>query len=808
MSEGRTLPAVQRAYLYIVALVAVHMVVLAIANLLRVGAEIAMNAPSGSFTGLPFVFNEFNRPSELYREQASLAIALLAVGGPAWWLSFRAADGAARRDVAARASAIRSFYLHLVIFVTALLVFGYGQRTLGLILQGTFANALSGLSLEPAWPARAAGAGAMVLSAAGALAYHVRISAADRRAVVIGGRAAEIRDFALYGLAVIGLFFAAFSAAITLQGLWDRLIADTIVPLARPDFGLGPPGFAGPTRDEQLRIQLVNQIPPIVAGLALWLGTWLPLQRALRRADADGDIERRSVVRKLAIYLIVGVSAIVVLISTTFGLAAIIRRLLGDPFQEQFTSLVHDIGMPIAFTIIFTPLWLFHRRVVEAEAARETELARGAAIRRAYTYVVAALGLAMAAIGAAGAVGVFGSQLMGMNTHPNAEAATYLSLVLVGLPAWGFHWMRAQRRIDEAERRAPQRRAYLYLAVLGGAIGLLVFGSAALYRLLNAALAGEFPLATWHDIWHFTVDAAVAGTVFAFHLRVIRADRVVTAAASLAEAAPSVFTYVVRVPAPNASAARARLAVALPDAEVTPADAASGEGDGGPSIVAIAGTAVGVLLLLFFVATFALGPLLSQQSSAPEPRAALPAGQVIWVFQARSSSPLAESKSSGGARIDTQSGALAFVFNGDGRADVTFGPELEPPYMVVALLTSPPEADGTLVWRVRSLGDKSVALRINASTEYAELIYEDTASGTTELLGNPVSIRGFKQGKPFEVAVLVGTSNYSLILNGSPALATSDERLDATSAALSMTATGTRGAIVFYELRIQDMARS
>ena len=39
------------------------------------------------------------------------------------------------------------------------------------------------------------------------------------------------------------------------------------------------------------------------------------------------------------------------------------------------------------------------------------------------------------------------------------------------------------------------------------AIGLLVFGSAALYRLLNAALAADFPLSTWHDIWHFTVDA-------------------------------------------------------------------------------------------------------------------------------------------------------------------------------------------------------------------------------------------------------------------------------------------------------------
>jgi uncharacterized protein DUF5671 len=807
MNEGRTLPAVQRAYLYVVALVAIHMVVLAIANLLRVGAEIAMNAPSGGFTGLPFVFNDFNRPTELYREQASLAIALLAVGGPAWWLSFRAADGAARRDVAARASAIRSLYVHLVIFVTALLVFGYGQRTLGLILQGVFIGEFPGFFfVEPEWPARAAGAGAMVLTAAGALAYHVRISESDRRAAVIGGRAAELRHLALYGLAVIGLFFAAFSTAFTLQGLWDRVVADSLVTLNRGDFV--SPGFQQPTRDDQLRIQLVNQIPPIVAGLGLWLGTWLPLQRGLRRPDADGEIERRSVIRKLAIYFIVGLSAIVVLVSTTLGLSAIIRRLLGDPFQEQFTSLVHDLGAPVAFTIIFAPLWLFHRRVVEAEAARETELARAAAIRRLYTYVVAAFGLAMAAIGAAGTVGVFGSQLMGTNTHLNGETATYLSLVLVGLPAWGFHWLQAQRRIDDAERRAPQRRGYLYLAVLGGAIGLLVFGSAALYRLLNAALAADFPLSTWHDIWHFTVDAAVAGTVFAFHLRVIRADRVVTAAAPVAEAAPSVFTYVVRVPAPNAGAARARLAAALPDAQVTAADAASGEGDGGPSIVAIAGSLIGVLLLIFAAGLFVRGPFFGGQPPSEPPPVAHVAieGPPIWVANFGQPSAVTKEETTGGASIDTRSGALAFMFKEAGQATVSF-PEFTPPFMGVALISSKPKADGTLIWRVRTAGDRSIAVRINVLTDYVDLVYEDRATGIIEGLSKPTPIRGPAAGLT-EVAIIVRGSTYSLSVSGREMLEVVDERLDATSSPFSVTATGTTGAIVVLELRVHEAPRS
>src|SRR3979409_1975791 len=135
-TEERGLPAVQRAYFYVVMLVAIHMIVLGVANLLRVGAEIALGAPSGGFTGLPFVFADFNRPRDQYREQASLAIALLLVAVPAWYLHFRAADAAARRSAIERGSALRSAYIQIVIFVTALLVFGYGARVLRLAPGG------------------------------------------------------------------------------------------------------------------------------------------------------------------------------------------------------------------------------------------------------------------------------------------------------------------------------------------------------------------------------------------------------------------------------------------------------------------------------------------------------------------------------------------------------------------------------------------------------------------------------------------------------------------------------------------------
>ncbi len=488
ISAPRAQSVVQRAYVYAVALVSIHMVVLGVANILRVLAEIALGAPSGGFTGLPFVFADFNRPRDLYREQASLAIALLLVGTPAWWWHFRLAQRAAVA-IEERASALRSAYVHVVLFVTALLVFGYGQRALRLLLQGmTFGSGdvpPGFFGLEPDWPARAAGAGVMALTSAAVLAFHVRLSLADRRATTIAGRAADIRHLAFYTLVVIGLFFATFTTATTIDGMLRRA-ADEVAPLS---------GF---TRD--VPVPVVEPDPRQGPGPTIPPGV----------PPKPPPISRDDILR--------------------------------------FQLLV----------LVFGAVWLFHRRVVEGEAARESESARAAAIRRLYIYLISAIGLAMAAVGVAGAIGVFGSQLMGINTHSHEETARYVAFVLVGGAAWAFHWRTARARLDDDERRSAQRRLYLYAAVLGGVLGLLVFGSAALYRLLNAALALSFTLDTWHDVWHFAVDSTVAGATALWSFRAIRADR-----AALGAAGDESYGVTVLVRAADRESARARVSKAL-----------------------------------------------------------------------------------------------------------------------------------------------------------------------------------------------------------------------------------------------------
>lgn len=796
-AESRALPAVQRAYLYAVALVAIHMIVLGVANVLRVGAELALGAPSGGFTGLPFVFADFNRPRELYREQASLAFALLLVGVPAWLIHFRAAQAAARRDISERASALRSVYVHIVVFVSALLVFGYGQRAFRLVLQGTtFGSTSAGpgsFGLESNWDARAAGAGVMALTALVVLAYHLNLSGADRLSGAVRGRAAEVRQLALYGLVVIGIFFFSFTTVTTIDGIWRRVV-DALVPLS----GItgvfpAPPGarIETPSRDDFLRFQLLGSIPAIVAGLMLWLGTWIPLQRGLVRGP-DVEVERRSVIRKFAIYLVVFVSALAVLIAATLILASIGRRLLGDPVVEPYNSLWHELGFPVITVIVFGALWLFHRRVVESEAARETESARAAPIRRLYTYLIAAIGLAMAAIGAAGTIGVIGSELLGMNTHPRGESAAYVSLLLVGLPAWGFHWRQAQLRLDDDERRSLQRRGYLYLVVLGGVLGALVFGSAALYRLLNATLALSFTTSAWHDIWHFTVDAGVSAAAFVTHLRFVRADRT---AAPEAAAAPETFAFLVRVPGADLDAARARLVAAMPsDASVTAVRVAADgpgsvaaesltpiEGERGPGAAAVIIAVIAILIILLIVPRLLFGVLSGPPAQEPVGAAA----------RAQPQPP--------------QRGALRW--SEPGRtvapgADITVSRPLTLPAIIELDVTVSDRARAdrgdspTFEWALREDTRGALRVRFDAAAESAGLVLDGAAVGPMVALpaggtGRMIRLTAFLDRNQ----AFVWADKWFLGEYSGPAA----------GASLRLRATGEPGAVTLIEMRAYDM---
>ena len=580
--------------MYIACAIAIHMVVLGLANVVRVLAELATGTPPAAFLGLPFLFAEgSSRPGQT-REQISLALALVLIGAPAWYLHWRGAQRAAERSDEDRASPVRSAYLHLVTFVTALLVFFHAHFALSALLGEWLRPApdprqLGGDLFAASLAQRVIGPLAMVAVATVTWAFHTRVAAGDRRRTAIGGAAAAIRRVHTYLLAAIGLFAVLVAATGFLTELWRVAFeAPRPAPFEPRPGSLGPGPAPIAVREvatpvgDRLRYAAIEAVPTLVVGIALWLAHWRPAQRLAARDDAEGIAERRSTVRKLALYFVAFVSAVNVLAQLSVALVGLLRQLLGDPDPGSGESLLAAAGRSLVSVAVFGAAWLLHRRVIASDTARQPELEAQADMRRLYYYLIAAIALAMLAFGGAGLVGVVGSYAMGYQTHRAAEIAGYIALIAVGLPFWAFHWSRNERHIwsgtaagSAAERRARLRRLFLFVTIGGGALVMLVAGSSALFRILNGLLAQDLGLPVIHDIWHLLVNTATGIAVAAWHWRVLAADRRAVAGPNAASArdgltaaatgAPPARTvsFIVTVPEFDAAEARARIEQAV-----------------------------------------------------------------------------------------------------------------------------------------------------------------------------------------------------------------------------------------------------
>lgn len=558
-TETQGLAAPARAYLYVVALVAIHMVVLGSANLIRVGAEVLLQAPSRGFEGLPFVFVDYNQPSLVYRSQFSLALALAMVGGAGWLVHWGIATRVMRRAPAERGASIRSFYLNLVDLVTALLCLGFGVSFLSGLGNALLGQPLFGKSTggaQVAWNPRFDGsylAGmvgqlSMVLVAGAVLTYHLLVGRADRRTVAVDGLAASLRRLRVYLLCGTGLALFTVNLAGVLSSLWRYQFPET-----RSTY--------------ELVGALVFGMAFVLLGLALWLGSWLPAQSLAGTVGIDGDGERESLIRRLLLYSIVLISGATALVALAIMLSDVVRRLLGD---NSGAPALAAAGPPLTSILVFGSSWWLYRRAIAHDAALQTRAERGATLRRLYYYAICAISMMIVAVGAAGLLGAVGSRFVtGHDNHPSSETALYITLLLVGVPTWSLHWLAVARRTAAggdtaaAERRSLVRRGYLYLGAFGGIATLMVAGSAVAFRFLNGLLLGSLAVSEWHTIWHLSVDAAVGLGVFAFHFAIVRADRAATASLAVTQAEEREHRIMVVVRAASLEQAREMLAGAL-----------------------------------------------------------------------------------------------------------------------------------------------------------------------------------------------------------------------------------------------------
>jgi hypothetical protein len=147
-------------------------------------------------------------------------------------------------------------------------------------------------------------------------------------------------------------------------------------------------------------------------------------------------------------------------------------------------------------------------------------------------HLVAFLALVTLAIGAAGLLWTLSDQLLGHGGGDwRDKISLFVTLVVVGVPMWLTHWHQSP---EAAERYTLSRRLYLYAALLGSVLAVLISGAIFVYRLLALVLgtsdaASGAPVI---DMGRAMSVILVAAAIGLYHWRALRSDGAARPAAS------------------------------------------------------------------------------------------------------------------------------------------------------------------------------------------------------------------------------------------------------------------------------------
>ena len=272
---------------------------------------------------------------------ANLSAKLL-VGGAVWvihWLllqrTFLSGDWAEERSV------LRKLYLYLAVFVYLVMAIASGTALLKKLIELALGEAL----VDPFLTEFSASI-AMIIVGGVFWAYHWYTLQQDAGLAPEIPRQAGVRRIYAYLVAAVGL-------AVLLSGL-GVLLSIIVDMLTTPaDVGLS-----------YYRENIAVAIAMIVVGAPVWLLPWRAMQAlALRPAtsadktDIDGESERRSIVRKIYLYLYVFLAAVGVFGSAGWFIFHILTAILGADLPDDFITLVLDA---LIIALLAAGVWVYH----------------------------------------------------------------------------------------------------------------------------------------------------------------------------------------------------------------------------------------------------------------------------------------------------------------------------------------------------------------------------------------------------------------------------------------------------------------
>ena len=270
-----------------------------------------------------------------------------------------------------------------------------------------------------------------------------------RRGSVGSGRDRGIgtpRRFYFYSISFIALMLLVSGVTMVLMNLLDELFGEPLV------------------RDATTR--LATGLALTIVGVPLWAFHW----RFAQRSTVTHPAERRSILRKLYLYVTAGVA----LAFLAYNAYEVIEWLLRVGDFPTFSG---------AAVLVWAPVWAYHWRAASAETPETTLETLG--IRRLYLYLASALGIAMLAGGAGfllhvflleGYSAAFEASVIGSGSEGlwRETARSALSVAVVGGAIWWAHWT----VFASTDRGSALRWIYLFVAAIGGGVitALVGFG--------------------------------------------------------------------------------------------------------------------------------------------------------------------------------------------------------------------------------------------------------------------------------------------------------------------------------------------
>lgn len=427
------------------------------------------------------------------RDQLSMGLALLIIGGVLWFLFWRATQRQVSGNPAETGAPIRKLYLNVILLVTALVGLSGAAGFLSWLMAGVPLEQLPSGGL------------AMLMVGGGIWYYHRRV---EEREGQPSADAKMLRRWYVYVL-------ASFSLVVLANNLIHLLNAAVFhLPVWGGDIAVG--SFWN------------SSVQGNIAWILLGGGAWVYYWFYAARGDTD------STLRWVYLYLVAilggAIAGLTALISFLFKIFMFAFSGAGTAGGDYFLFL----GWTIPTMLVATAIWTYHRKAVQEETAQLREQQLSA--RRVFVYLMSFIGGGTLIAGLITLLGILLDLIINATSTTITITAGWwhnqlslcLALLIVATPIWLYYWKKVLEMVSEGgvvERGATSRRIYLYV-VLGVAIITLATDLVIIvYQLLNGLLEGTLGAASLSNMKWCLQTLLIPLPVLLYHWRILREDQ-------------------------------------------------------------------------------------------------------------------------------------------------------------------------------------------------------------------------------------------------------------------------------------------